>query len=1086
MSSDPLPVAINNVCWNEEGHYYRIRNEALIAEIVRDVRAGHYCTVLGPPYCQKSDLLDDVKQRLQDTGNEVCVLLDLKQIDDDDEEGFLKGFAARFEQEARGITGVTSLVLADMVTNEAALLHFFEECLDVIRCDIVLLLDHLERVHIGPLSALLRVLRGLFSGRTAEAGYRVGVVTANALSTASLALGPTSPFNIARIKLVEDLTPQQSSELISYMASQKELAMEPAALERCIRATGGDRYLIPKLCERCDEPARRDKRITEQYADEAVRWFVEQEAARHPPLQETVRAIEADPNSLLNILTILERGRVPRQELRLDLSADIDDLRLTGAVREEAIDGQRCYRMRNEIYEHHLRQHFRPERAVHVLTMAGEWHEAIRFLVPLVVAGRTPRSLLLNTITDAIYSATSEADACKYLLLPVTTAFSIPRVRFYRVAPDQSELGAVDQYGFDDADLKNIALVERSRPEVKALRRKHYEVSRSESWQTLHVPLIGHRDKPLGVISLDGLDTDPRSDEFLELMAFLKQIGRALESLSDREEKLHQLETLRETGKIITESLDFQQVLQATVEGAIHAVPAAQRGSLFLWNNHERKLVIEAQIGFRDDIVQVMRLNERQGYVGWCYAYRQPLRLDNVIADPRTFDVDHPDVKQEKSAICVPLEAWGRRIGVICLDNTLAYGAFDDKDLGLLSTLSTQAAIAIQNAQLHAELFILGLRINRGDLRPQEVFKETVQSITRVTSAKGANMLLLRNTDQPEVSIREEPILSVSDGLGLDYDATMHPRKHGLAYKVLRTQEPAAVSRPDQSPGINPLAREAGTQAYVCLPMKIQETVIGVLFVHYDGPHEFSSSEVKMLSLFANEAALAIQNARQREDLEITEKVAWVGITFSTLAHRITQKSAAIRNTVWGLRKQLGGMPTANERLNRIEENAQYLNALAKEVVKESFDEQLQPVDFNQLLSREVPRWHDQDDKATIDLDPKDAIVWGDPARLAFVIEILTTNAVRAMRKMPERALTVRSVVHDRRVEVTMTNTGAIPEHARPLLFQQPIPTEEGLGIGLLIARYVLMRYGGDIGIAPSPSGKTTIAFWLPLHSPGE
>jgi C4-dicarboxylate-specific signal transduction histidine kinase len=254
------------------------------------------------------------------------------------------------------------------------------------------------------------------------------------------------------------------------------------------------------------------------------------------------------------------------------------------------------------------------------------------------------------------------------------------------------------------------------------------------------------------------------------------------------------------------------------------------------------------------------------------------------------------------------------------------------------------------------------------------------------------------------------------------------------------------------------------------------------LFIHYGEPHEFSPSEIKMLSLFANKAALAIQNARQREDLETTEKVAWAGITFSTLAHRITQKSAAIRNTVWGLRRQLDTAPGTKERLDSIDENAQYLNTLAKEVVKESFDERLQTVDFNQLLRNEIPRWHGDDDKVSIDLDPTAAYVLGDPTRLAVVIEFLTTNAVRAMRKTPERGLVVKSTVHEQHVEVTMTNTGAIPEHVRPLLFQQPIPTEDGMGIGLLIVHYVLRRYGGNIELLPSPPGTSSFSLSLPIH----
>lgn len=376
------------------------------------------------------------------------------------------------------------------------------------------------------------------------------------------------------------------------------------------------------------------------------------------------------------------------------------------------------------------------------------------------------------------------------------------------------------------------------------------------------------------------------------------------------------------------------------------------------------------------------------------------------------------------------------------------------------------------------------MRINQGNLTSEEVFLQTVRSITRVSGAEGANMLLLRGTDDPNLSVAQKPLLSKSDGLGDDYDDRVHPRPDGLTYQVLSTRQPAAVGNPEEPPGINPLAFEHGTRAYLCLPMMIQDKIIGVLFVHQHEEHQFSENEAQMLSLFANQAALAIQNSRQQEDLEITEKVAWAGITFSTLAHRITQRSATIRNVVWGLRKQWGAEPAATERLDRIDDNTKQLNNLAREVVREAFDEQPESINLNQLIRLNIRQWYDEQDHVTVELDPKEPAVYGDPERLAFVIEILTTNAVRAMRRTPERALTVRSEVKEQRVEITMTNTGAIPERIQASLFKEPIITEEGMGIGLLVVRYILRRYQGDIEFVPPLPGEDAarFVFWLPLH----
>ena len=154
-------------------------------------------------------------------------------------------------------------------------------------------------------------------------------------------------------------------------------------------------------------------------------------------------------------------------------------------------------------------------------------------------------------------------------------------------------------------------------------------------------------------------------------------------------------------------------------------------------------------------------------------------------------------------------------MGVLCLDNTAVCDVFQKQDLKLLSTFAAQAALAIQNASVYTELYNLGIRINQGDLTPDDIFLQAVRSITSVSGAEGANMLLLRDTDDPALSVAQKPLLSISDGLGDDYDDNVHPRPDGLTYQVLTTRMPCAVGRPDDPPGINLLAFEQGTRLFL-------------------------------------------------------------------------------------------------------------------------------------------------------------------------------------------------------------------------------------------------------------------------------
>jgi K+-sensing histidine kinase KdpD len=127
--------------------------------------------------------------------------------------------------------------------------------------------------------------------------------------------------------------------------------------------------------------------------------------------------------------------------------------------------------------------------------------------------------------------------------------------------------------------------------------------------------------------------------------------------------------------------------------------------------------------------------------------------------------------------------------------------------------------------------------------------------------------------------------------MGGDYDEKVKPRDQGMTARVLKLGTHCAVSKPGEAPGINGLAAARGVEAILGLPMKIQDEIIGILFVHYSKPHEFSKSEINMLSLFANQAALAIENRRLLDELKtqyrLRARQEALKITSRMVAHRL-------------------------------------------------------------------------------------------------------------------------------------------------------------------------------------------------------
>jgi signal transduction histidine kinase len=155
----------------------------------------------------------------------------------------------------------------------------------------------------------------------------------------------------------------------------------------------------------------------------------------------------------------------------------------------------------------------------------------------------------------------------------------------------------------------------------------------------------------------------------------------------------------------------------------------------------------------------------------------------------------------------------------------------------------------------------------------------------------------------------------------------------------------------------------------------------------------------------------------------------------------------------------------------------------------QAFDPKPKVTDFNKVLRTEIPKWCEPGGSLVPDfsgLTSDDTSIYVDRRRLAAVIQTLIMNAVGAMSRLTDKKLIVSSVVRSQRVEVNITNTGEISEKIQLQLFKGPIPKvggEEGMGIGLLIARSIMRLYGGDVELLQTGPEGTTFSLWLPLHS---
>jgi len=148
-------------------------------------------------------------------------------------------------------------------------------------------------------------------------------------------------------------------------------------------------------------------------------------------------------------------------------------------------------------------------------------------------------------------------------------------------------------------------------------------------------------------------------------------------------------------------AVDLEQQLEEIVD-RVAEVMHAERCTIFLYDEERQELWSKALSGTTTIEIRV-RLGE--GIAGHVMATGETVRVDDAANDPRfAARFDRASGFVTRSILCRPLaNVHDRRIGVVQVLNKRG-GPFTDADAALLAALSSQAAIAIENARLYQDL----------------------------------------------------------------------------------------------------------------------------------------------------------------------------------------------------------------------------------------------------------------------------------------------------------------------------------------------------------------------------------------------
>src|SRR5262249_33068210 len=258
---------------------------------------------------------------------------------------------------------------------------------------------------------------------------------------------------------------------------------------------------------------------------------------------------------------------------------------------------------------------------------------------------------------------------------------------------------------------------------------------------------------------------------------------------------------------------------------------------------------------------------------------RAAIHIPDARTDP-DYQLASPQIGGFHTLIAAPLMREGTPIGVLVLARRLMR-PFTDRQIELLSTFADQAVIAIENVRLFDEVQarsrelsesleqqtatseVLGvISSSPGELEP--VFQTMLANAVRICEAKFG--VLFRYKDgafELAASLGVPPEYAES----LRQRGSFQPDVETPLHRLLQTR--ALVHTADElaerNPG--PAARYGGARSLIAVPMRKENELVGAFVIYRTEVRPFTDKQIALVTNFASQAVIAIENARLLNEL---------------------------------------------------------------------------------------------------------------------------------------------------------------------------------------------------------------------------
>ncbi|MBK9942273.1 MAG: GAF domain-containing protein [Kouleothrix sp.] len=383
----------------------------------------------------------------------------------------------------------------------------------------------------------------------------------------------------------------------------------------------------------------------------------------------------------------------------------------------------------------------------------------------------------------------------------------------------------------------------------------------------LGVPMVA-ADRVIGVIGIaDDDNENAYSDDDVRLLSTIASWGAtALENarlLDESRQSVTELTALYDISQALTGNFDTQEVVYAIACSAIDMLKGSLCAVLVFDEQHRPALQIVVDVDHPDTIEREF-YGEVAAMIDQLISSDRPIAIKDVQAEAQP---SAPLLRQDlHGALGALIGTHEQPLGVILL-NTRAPRDWQDREVSLMSLLTTQSALALESARL--------FQSEQSRRRAADTLREVAQTLTGVLALDEVTKLILDQLrrvvpyDTASLMLRngDSVWVAATSGFGPETQQRVDKLRFSLAddptmARIVETRRPVVIADAQQNDFFVPVEGTEHIHGWIGAPLLTDDDVIGLLTVDSHEAGAYTEEDAQLTFALASLAAQAIRNGR--------------------------------------------------------------------------------------------------------------------------------------------------------------------------------------------------------------------------------